>query len=169
MDRAKQLHSSCTYYCLTQQPLLQFSSQSWILVHLCLHDEYLSGFLCHDRYLRKVCPVPAVKSHVPPQYGRRNLRVGAAVILSNLLTRRGERAVQSQRAVRWGGGNGVRHGMLGDVAHGLNAGQRAVMTHTWKHKQQHRRTCHCWLTEHLTLTQPEQLIQRRQDAGSLWY
>lgn len=103
-------------------------------------------FLCHDRYLRKVCPVPAIKSHVPPQYGRRNLRVGATMILSNLLTRRGECAVQSQRAMRWGSGNGVRHGMLGDVAHGLNAGQRAVMTHTWKHKQQHRRTCHCWLT-----------------------
>lgn len=107
-------------------------------------------FLCHDRYLRKVCPVPAVKSHISPQYGRRNLRVGATMILSNLLTRRGECAVQSQRAMRWGSGNGVRHGMLGDVAHGLNAGQCAIMTHTWKHKQQHRRTCHYRLTRTFT-------------------
>lgn len=130
-----------------------------------MHDEYLSGFLCHDRYLRKVCPVPAVKSHVPPQYGRRNLRVGAAVILSNLLTRRGERAVRSQRAMRWGGGNGVRHGMLGDVAHGLNAGQRAVMTHTWKYKQ-HRRTCHCWLTR--TFNAYTTAAAYPGQTGSLW-
>lgn len=68
-----------------------------------------------------------VQRHTRPEDGRGHLRVGAVGIVSRLLARGGEGAVQSQGAVRWGGGNGVGHSMLGDVAHGLGAGKRSIV------------------------------------------
>lgn len=56
--------------------------------------------------------------------------MGAVGIVSHLLSRGGEGAVESQSAVRRGRGDGVGHSELRDVAHGLGAGQRAVVTPT---------------------------------------
>lgn len=68
-----------------------------------------------------------VQRHVGPEDGRRHLGVGAVGVVSPLLARRGEGAVESQGAVRRGRGDGVGGGVLRDVAHGLGAGQRAVV------------------------------------------
>lgn len=58
--------------------------------------------------------------------------MGTVGVVSHLLARRGEGAVESQGAVRRRGGDGVRHGVFGDVAHGLCGGEGAIMTNTWK-------------------------------------
>lgn len=52
------------------------------------------------------------------------------IVWCHLLAGRREGAVESQRAVRWRGRDGVRHGVFRDVAHGLCAGEGAVMTHS---------------------------------------
>lgn len=56
--------------------------------------------------------------------------MGAVGVESRLLPRWGEGAVESQSAVRRGRGDGVSHYELRDVAHGLGAGQCAIMTPT---------------------------------------
>jgi len=90
-------------------------------------------------YLGDVRPEPVVLRHVLPEDGRSHLGVGAVGVVSDLLARRGEGAIECQGAVRRRAGDGACHGVFRDVTHGLSAGKGTVMTH-WNNQEQKRKS-----------------------------